>query len=66
MTEAVCLKGARHENIQMRLLSLHPQFCPDCGKEAVRNATEAEVRVFHRDQRILAEELRMGLYATTG
>ena len=45
---------------------LRAQFCPDCGKEAVRNATEAEVRDFHRDQRILAEEIRMGLYATTG
>ena len=45
---------------------LRPQFCPDCGRETVRNATETEVKDFHRDQRILAEEIRLGLYAATG
>ena len=45
---------------------LKPQFCPDCGREAVRTATETEVTDFHRDQKILAEEIRNGTYSATG
>lgn len=45
---------------------LKPQCCPDCGREAVRTATESEVKDFHRDQKILAEEILTGLYAAAG
>ena len=43
-------------------LSLPPS-CPDCGRKNVRPATKEEIREFHRMQAILAEEIRMGLYA---
>ena len=37
--------------------------CPDCGKEAVRPATEKETADYYAMQRILQEEIRLGLYA---
>ncbi len=43
-----------------------PFHCPDCGKDAVREATEEEIRDYHQMQAILREEIRLGLYAATG
>lgn len=43
-----------------------PPACPDCGKKDVRKATAEEIKEFHRMQVILAEEIRMRLYAATG
>lgn len=40
-----------------------PACCPDCGKEKIRPANSKEIREYHRLQAILAEEIRMGLYA---
>ena len=45
---------------------LKPQCCPDCGRGDVRSATESEVKDFHRDQKILAEEIRAGFCAAAG
>lgn len=42
---------------------LIPQYCPDCGSHSVRPANEKEKQDYHRNQRILSEEIRMGLYA---
>ena len=39
-----------------------PPACPDCGKDTVRKATASEVREYHKYQKILAEEIRLGLY----
>ena len=39
-----------------------PTRCPDCGKKAVRPATESEVKSFLRELAIIEEEIRMGLY----
>ena len=36
--------------------------CPDCGKMKIRTANEREMNTYRRDQMILAEEIRMGLY----
>lgn len=36
--------------------------CPDCGNRNVRPASEAEKETYRRDQVILAEEIRVGLY----
>ena len=41
-----------------------PSRCPDCGKDRVRRATSSEVSAFRADQKILAEEIRAGLYGT--
>lgn len=43
-----------------------PPSCPDCGNKNVRMADDKEIREYHRLQKILAEEIRMGLYAATG
>ena len=43
-----------------------PPSCPDCGHKKVRLADKNEIKEFHRLQAILAEEIRMGLYAATG
>ena len=40
-----------------------PLSCPDCGKHAVRIANNHEVNNYWRDQKILAEEIKAGLYA---
>ena len=45
---------------------LLPYSCPDCGKNNVREATEREKQEYHRNQKILAEEIKMGLYAAMG
>ena len=45
---------------------LLPSSCPDCGKQSVRIATEKERYDFHRNQKVLAEEIRLGLYAVSG
>ena len=42
---------------------IKPPACPDCGKHAVRPATGREVKIYRADQKILAEEIRKGLYA---
>ena len=41
---------------------LLPLACPDCGKYAVRLATEKEVADYWRMQEIIKEEIRLGLY----
>ena len=41
---------------------LLPLACPDCGKDAVRLATEKEVADYWRMQEIIKEEIRLGLY----
>ena len=48
------------------LYPLLPTTCPDCGSHTVRSATEQERKDYHRNQKILAQEIRMGLYAATG
>ena len=45
---------------------LLPSSCPDCGKQSIRIATENERQDFHRNQKILAEEIRLGIYAVSG
>ena len=40
--------------------------CPDCGKRAIRYATKNEEKNYWRDQKILADEIRKGLYAAFG
>ena len=42
---------------------LKPQACPDCGREAVRQATPKETEDYDTMQIILQEEIRSGLYA---
>ena len=37
--------------------------CPDCGKKAVRTATEKEAEDYKVMQAVLKEEIRLGLYA---
>ena len=41
---------------------LLPSRCPDCGAEAVRKATDAEVQEYRRMQEILREEIRLGIW----
>ena len=51
---------------QCRYTFLYPlkaQACPDCGREAVRPATEKETDDYNCMQEILQEEIRLGLYA---
>lgn len=36
--------------------------CPDCGNRNVRPADKAETETYRRDQAVLAEEIRLGLY----
>ena len=40
---------------------LVPLSCPDCGKEAIRQATEEEESQYWHNQEIIEEEIRMGL-----
>ena len=40
-----------------------PLRCPDCGKEAVREAAAKEIRQFHIEQEILRKEVQLGIYA---
>ena len=42
---------------------LKMSHCPDCGKEAVRLATKEEEEDYESMQKILREEIRLGLYA---
>ena len=42
---------------------IRPVYCPDCGREKVRLANKKEIREYHRLQAIVADEIRMGLYA---
>ena len=48
------------------LYPLLPLSCPDCGSHSVRIANDQEKKEYHRNQKILAQEIRMGLYAATG
>lgn len=45
---------------------LAPVSCPDFGKHEVRAADESEKKSYWHEQKILAEEVWMGLYAVTG
>lgn len=36
-----------------------PGSCPDCGKPAVRPATESEIREYHKIQEELREEEKL-------
>ena len=45
---------------------LLPPACPDCGTKAVRPANEQEKKEYRKNQRILAKEIRSGLYAAAG
>lgn len=38
-----------------------PVACPDCGKQAVRDADEQESRDYRRFQEIIREEIRLGV-----
>ena len=42
---------------------IQPLTCPDCGSSAVRPTNEKEKKDFHREQKILAKEIQLGLYA---
>ena len=42
---------------------MRPQACPDCGADAVRPASDYEVNDYWKMQKILQEEIRIGLYA---
>ena len=44
---------------------LLPASCPDCGTGTVRKATVREIREYDRIQRLLAEDIRMGLWEGT-
>lgn len=59
----ICICESCHYTFRYPIL---PPSCPDCGKENIRHANKDEIKEFHRMQRILAEEIRMGLYAATG
>lgn len=48
------------------LYPLLPSQCPDCGSHTVRPANEQEKKDYHRDQKILREEIKAGLYAAAG
>ena len=37
--------------------------CPDCGKDAVREAAAKEIRQFHIKQEIIRKEVQLGIYA---
>ena len=39
-----------------------PSSCPDCGKQTVRLASALEIKEFHINQAIIAQEIRDGLY----
>ena len=41
---------------------LIPPRCPDCGHGKVREANRNEIKEYHRLQKILAEEIRLGIY----
>ena len=41
---------------------LIPPRCPDCGHAKVREARRNEIKEYHRMQKILAEEIRLGIY----
>ena len=41
---------------------IHPTTCPDCGQKLIRPANAYEIERYHLEQRILAEEIKMGLY----
>ena len=43
-----------------------PVRCPDCGKRNIRPADKQEIAAYRRDQTLLAEEIRMGLYKAAG
>lgn len=48
------------------LYPLIPSSCPDCGFRAIRPATEKERVDYQKNQKILAEEIRQGIYAAVG
>lgn len=39
-----------------------PSACPDCGRQTVRLASSREIEEFLHNQKILAKEIRLGLY----
>ncbi len=39
--------------------------CPDCGKGPVRKANKDEIRTYLRNQEIIAEEIRLGIYGVS-
>lgn len=41
---------------------LLPVRCPDCGNKKVRPASEKEVQRYRVEQKIIADEIRTGLY----
>ena len=43
--------------------TLQIQTCPDCGSPSVRAATKEEAEDYKIMQKILKEEIRLGLYA---
>ena len=45
---------------------LIPPRCPDCGKGPVREAAEREIAQYQREQKILEEEIRAGLWGNWG
>ena len=59
----ICTCEKCHYTFRSHLL---PLTCPDCGAKAVRQANEQEKKDYWRNQRILAEEIKAGLYAVTG
>lgn len=42
-----------------------PGACPDCGARSIRKATVEEIREYRRIQKILEEDIRMGLWSDT-
>lgn len=39
-----------------------PSACPDCGRQTVRLASSREIEEFLHNQKILAKEIKLGLY----
>ena len=59
----ICICESCHYTFRYSIL---PPSCPDCGHKKIRLADKNEIKEFHHLQAILAEEIRMGLYAATG
>ena len=43
-----------------------PSACPDCGRQTVRSASSREQQDYRQNQKILAREIRQGLYKAVG
>ena len=56
----ICTCEACHYTFRYPIVPLR---CPDCGKDAVREAAAKEIRQFHIEQEIIRKEVQLGIYA---